>query len=398
MKLITTKQRLRDVQRQRKETYKQRLAASKAKNRHYSTRKAPRQRPKRKKIDYSPLNDYIQDQVKRGLRHQLLKNRKKGIVIHLPEVMDFEENKKETLQHLNAISVLVSYIHKNHGQPLPKKTYNLVSVNFDNLRKLSAPAALALTAELSNWEDTIRNKLNPKIKQWNDEIYSQLHDLGFFNLFENKFVKPPKCKDNCSDTRLVRYIKGKCGDDGKIKELKRGIHDLVGEKQIDKWTFLASGLDEAITNVTHHAYPEGWDRRTKEKPWYMTGSYNETTRELKVIFYDQGVSIPKTLDNSKWKDGIFGLLTKIPAVDRRKDENLLEAAVEYGKTRTNEPDRGKGLGDLLVFIQQRKSGMLSILSGKGQYSFTLDNDKQKTTTSRSKYPVQGTLIIWRVTL
>lgn len=350
------------------------------------------------RIDYKPLNDYVRQEIKSNLRHSLVKNRKKGIVIHLPDKMDFEGNKQETLQHLNMLSRLVKFIGKNGGRPLPKGAYNLGSVNFDCLKQLSTPAALVLTAELSNWEDTIKNKLSPKIKQWNTEIYSQLHDLGFFDLFENKYSKPPACKSNCSDTRLVRYIKGYCGDEGKIRELREGIKELVGDK-IDKWTFLASGLDEAITNVFHHAYPEEWERRSKKEAWYLTGSYNETTKELKVIFYDQGISIPKTLPTSKWSENIYSLAAATTKTgEEYHDAKLLKAAVEYGRTRTEELDRGKGLGDLLVFIKKRQSGKLSILSGKGQYSFTVKEGVEKTETFRSEYPMEGTLIVWRVTL
>ncbi|MEZ9776387.1 hypothetical protein [Vibrio sp. 10N.261.54.A5] len=381
MKKITDKQRQRDVIERLKELKKHRRPIK-----HQPLSKLS-------KIDYQPLNDYLEEEFKKGLRYKLAKSRKKGTVIHLPEQMDFEQNKDETLQHINALSMLVRYIGKNGGRPLPRGAYNLASVNFDSLRKLSTPAALVLTAELSNWEDTIRNKLSPKIKQWNAEIYSQLHDLGFFDLFENKYGKPPVCTDNCSDTRLVRYIKGYCGDSGKIRELREEIHKLVGDK-IAKWTFLASGLDEAITNVFHHAYPDYWERRTREEAWYMTGSYNETTQELKVVFYDQGASIPKTLPKSKWKEEIYSLLSS----EKRQDQHQLKAAVEYGRTRTEEEDRGKGLGDLLEFIKQRESGMLSILSGKGQYTFSVEGKKQLTKTSRSEYPVEGTLIVWRVTL
>lgn len=401
MKIITLKQRLRDKRNRLKmlgEFRKKPPCRCKSECDCKAKTKNKKKKSKCiKKLDYKLLNEYIDEEIKNGLCYSLIKNRKKGIIIHLPERMDLEKNKRETIQHINAISRLVQYIKMNGGRPLPRGCYNLGSVNFDSLKYLSTPAALMLTAELSNWEDTIKNKLSPKIKQWNTEIYSQLHDLGFFNLFQNKYSKPPACKDTCSDTRLVSYIKGFCGDEGKIRELREGIRLLVGDK-IDKWTFLASGLDEAITNVFHHAYPEDYETRTKNQTWYLTGSYNETTKELKVVFYDQGIGIPNSLPSSKWRENIYELMSSLPALERRNDEERLKAAVEYGRTRTGDDDRGKGLGDLLVFIKKRENGALSILSGKGQYTFTVNNKKELTKTSRSKYPIEGTLIIWRVTL
>ncbi|MCG7586491.1 hypothetical protein [Photobacterium sp. OFAV2-7] len=349
------------------------------------------------RIDYRPVNDFIDREIKNGLRHQKLKNRKNGIIIHLPEVMDFDKNYDVTVQHLNAIIELVTLFRRNKGRLLPRGAYHLASVNFDHLKSISTPAALCLTAEISNWEDSIRNKLKPQIKCWNDDIYGQLHDLGFFDLFENKPQKPPCKVGKVSDKRLVRYIKGLCGDEGKTKQLKDGISAIVGDK-IQKWTFLHSGLDEAITNVSHHAYPETEFQRSMMKNWFLTGSYSERTKELKVAFYDQGVGIPKKLPTSKVKEKVFEYLSSFEAGERRKDEVLLKAAVEVGRTRTGRADRGKGLHDLLEFIKKRESGRLSILSGRGHYKFTLENGEERSTTSRSKLPIQGTLLIWSVIL
>lgn len=349
------------------------------------------------RVDYKPVNDFIEKEMKNGLHYNLAKNRKKGIVIHLPEVMDFEENYNTTVQHLTVISKLVQLIGKNKGFSLPRGSYNLGSVNFDKLRSISTPAALVLTAEISNWEDSIRNKLEPKITRWNDDIYQQLNDLGFFDLFLNQPEKPKCKKCQNTDKKLVRYIKGFCGDTGKIKELKRELSKIVGD-DIKKWNFLNDGLDEAITNVFHHAYPKNVPRRSIHESWYLTGSYQEKTKQLKVVFYDLGVGIPSTLTTSGKREKALEYLSQVPAIDRKKDEVLLKAAVDLGRTRTGRADRGKGLQDLLEFIKQRKNGHLSILSAKGQYSFSVNNDLEEIKTARSLRPISGTIITWSVTL
>lgn len=351
-----------------------------------------------KPIDYLPINQYVELAISKGLNHEIKRRRKKGIIVKLPAVMDFDSNYETTVRHLNVISMLVGLIRKNKGLSLPRKAYNLVSVNFDDLKSISTPAALVLTAEISNWEDAIRNKLNPQITNWNKDIFSQFDDLGFFDLFENKPEFPPECEDkSCSDKKLVRYIKGLCNDEGKTLQLKNSIADIVGDK-VKKWTFLHSGLDEAITNVFHHAYPNYEMRRSVKESWYLTGSYNESTKELKVVFFDQGVGIPNTLPTSKWKEHLLDWLSLIPLADRQKDEVLLKAAMEIGRTRTGEADRGKGLQDLLTFIKERNSGRISVLSGNGHYKFTVSKGTEITQSLRSKLPILGTLIIWSVIL
>lgn len=365
---------------------------------------------------YGPVNDLIEREMKNGLIHQYAppkkgkgpfynnkkkkKRKYKGIIICLPENMDFSKNYDVTMQHLTVISKLVELVKKNKGRALPKSSYNLVSVNFDNLKSISTPAALVLTAEISSWNDSLRNDLTPSIEKWNDDIYSQFHDLGFFDLFNNKPSYKPCAEEHpCSDKRLVKYKKGECGVKGKPKELKHDLFKIVGN-DINKWTFLHTGLGEAITNVSHHAYPDDFETRIPKKQWFLTGSYHELTRTLKVAFYDQGAGIPKTLPASRIKEKIAEFLAKssFSSLEKKRDEIQLKAAVEIDRTRTGKNDRGKGLQDLLEFIRQRKSGRLSILSNSGHYTYAINEGKESTSASPLSRPILGTLIIWSVVL
>lgn len=68
-------------------------------------------------------------------------------------------------------------------------------------------------------------------------------------------------------------------------------------------------------------------------------------------------------------------LSKLPLAERKRDEQLLKAAVEIKRSSTGEEDRGKGLQDLLEFIKQRGEGYLSIMSGKGLYKYSQHDKK-----------------------
>jgi hypothetical protein len=85
-------------------------------------------------------------------------------------------------------------------------------------------------------------------------------------------------------------------------------------------------------------------------------------------------------------------------LEKMHHEVMLRAAVELKRTRTLESDRGNGLQDLLEFIRQRNDGYLSILSQKGLYKFSLDGGVESVKSQGLRWPICGTLIIWKVTL
>ena len=262
---------------------------------------------------------------------------------------------------------------------------------------ISTSAALVLTAELSKWDDTVRKRLRPDTDRWDKIVLRQFVDLGFFELFEGRDTPDTTLKEANSPTKLVKYIKGKCGDTDKTKTLKSEITNVVGDN-VGKWTFLYTGLSEAITNVSHHAYPDDGSVRDYDKNWYLTGSYNEESRELKIVFYDQGVGIPSTLPKSGLWESIIAFIGKVPSLSRIEHYKMLEAAVKVDRTRTGDDDRGKGLQDLLQFIDKRKQGYLAIMSLKGLYKYTLNSHGPKIKAVGFDEPMPGTLIVWSVIL
>lgn len=379
MKRITRKQRQRHVL----------LNIAKRKQARCVTyRKSGIQSPPRREN----VNQWIDSKRREGL--QLSIDGKKRVTIILPERMNFSDMYESTALHINAIRKLAERPY------IPSRSYKLASVNFDNLEHISTSAALVLTAELSKWDDAIRQRLRPNIDGWDCNILKQLSQLGFFDLFKNNplseyGVDEELCEQ--SGLSLVKYIKGQCGDKAKTRILKNEINTIVGEN-ISKWTFLDSGLSEAITNVSHHAYPDDYGVPQQDKNWYLTGSYNMETKVLKIVFYDQGIGIPKSLPASELWERVLAWFSRYSVIDKMKHEVLLKAAVELDRTSTFESDRGKGLQDLLEFIKQRNNGYLSILSLKGLYKYSIDNGRERTKTEGFNNEIPGTLIIWNVAL
>jgi len=350
--------------------------------------KPPKDRSEDNKIsDWKAINKWLDTLIaKETIKIKKLK--RKQIVLFLPESLNFRKDYEQTALHLKVIRKLA------YGNKLSNKAYKLKSVNFDNLKTASTSASIVLTAEISKWEDVLDRNLVPNIENWQPKIIQQFLEVGFFDLFKNQ----PDLSGvtSTSQLSLVKYIKGRCGDARKARILREGLEKIIGDN-ITKWGFLRGGLDEAITNVSHHAYPEE-QFSTSEKNWYLTGSLNKETNELKIVFYDQGLGIPETLPTSKLWEQVLDVVKILPIAERKLDSVLIKAAVKVDRTSTAQTDRGKGLQDMLEFIKQRGEGYLSILSKKGLYKFSMKNGKTKEKSESFYQPILGTLLIWSVTL
>ncbi|CAM6458882.1 hypothetical protein ODS88_24985 [Escherichia coli] len=337
----------------------------------------------------SKINRWINAQIKDGLNCEIRKNR--DLFLTLPKKMNFSSNYHRTMQAIQTIR------HLTGRKIFNNQCYRLCFVDFSKIEYISASAALVLTAELSKWDDSVRQRIRPKVKTWNKNILSQFDELGFFDLFRNKDSFELEKEKEPSNIRFVKYMKGHLHDDEKTQHLKKEIKRIVGE-DLGKWTFLYSGLSEAITNVVHHAYPDNKGYHEHDKKWYLTASYDSSSRIIKVVFYDQGITIPGSLPESKLHEKVLNYLSKLPLAERKRDEQLLKAAVEIKRSSTGEEDRGKGLQDLLEFIKQRGEGYLSIMSGKGLYKYSQHDKKSEVKSVSFALPVCGTLIVWSTKL
>ncbi|MGS4679579.1 hypothetical protein ACKURH_10240 [Enterobacter soli] len=337
----------------------------------------------------SKINRWIDAQIKDGLNCEIRRNR--DLFLTLPDVMNFSSNYHRTMQAIQTIR------HLTGRKIFNNQCYRLCFVDFSKIQYISASAALVLTAELSKWDDSVRQRLRPKVKAWDKNILSQFDELGFFDLFRNKDSFELEKEKGPSNIRFVKYMKGHLHDDEKTQHLKGEIKRIVGES-LEKWTFLYSGLSEAITNVVHHAYPDNKGYTEDDKKWYLTASYDSEQRIIKVVFYDQGITIPGSLPDSKLHEKVLSYLAKLPLAERKRDEQILKAAVEIKRSSTGEEDRGKGLQDLLEFIKQRGAGYLSIMSGKGLYKYSQQDNKTEVKSVNFTLPVCGTLIVWSTKL
>jgi hypothetical protein len=155
-------------------------------------------------------------------------------------------------------------------------------------------------------------------------------------------------------------------------------------------TSLYRGITEAMTNAVQHAYlavrADGTNRQG-EKRWWLFSQQREGT--LYIVFCDLGIGIPESLPivNSTLKQ-ILSTFKR-----DRSDLEAIRLATKLGKTSTSEPNRGKGLPEILDAARQSEQGACVIYSNRGQYGFAPGGTPIENQFSNSIF---GTLIEWRV--
>lgn len=191
----------------------------------------------------------------------------------------------------------------------------------------------------------------------------------------------------------IRYVKYRSD----VKLLGSHIEalkiDLLGDDiQLYKPIALkiVRAIKEAMSNVSHHAY-QTKSIRTKKMlgRWWLNGHLNVSKNELSLSFYDCGVGIPKTLVRKYGMEQIRGVFSLLPIVNP-DDAQMIEAAVELGRTGTLKSYRGKGLQDMHQLIKLVGEGSLTIHSRRGSYHYNYPNAKSKNFEEF----LEGTLITW----
>ena len=85
----------------------------------------------------------------------------------------------------------------------------------------------------------------------------------------------------------------------------------------------------------------------------------------------------------------------------KSDSNLIDWAVQYGNTGTDNPKRGKGLDDIKQYIDKLQAkSYLKIVSGRGLYYYYKDSkmNTPKKELKNFKTAINGTLLEWKVWL
>ena len=274
-------------------------------------------------------------------------------------------------------------------------------IDFRPIRVLSPTAALMLAAELDRWNANARwrgGRLSTvDVEDWHPNVRRQLADMGFFNLLNAIYPRRLEQADGHEvDTRYVQFRSG-TKVEGKIVEDLRLI-DLDPYVSVPNRRLLFAAVTEAMTNVVHHAYLNVGAVGAPRK-WWLSASRNIPQQEIRILIYDQGLGIPRTLPR-KFGERIRELLPDGLSSD---DARMIQAAHELSRSATGEWNRGHGLQrDIRRYASQIGSGATyRVTSGRGEYTFQagVDDGQEGHHILRTfRRSLEGTLIEWRLSL
>jgi hypothetical protein len=173
-----------------------------------------------------------------------------------------------------------------------------------------------------------------------------------------------------------------------VTSLRDELHALCGALPNRLGFFDA--LCEAMSNVVHHAYqdadPFGW--QTLKDHWWMTADFEPRVATLRIAFMDQGIGIPRRLPRSGWSESLEGFLARIGG--QNDDAGRIQAALQYGRSSTGNPGRGKGFHDMQLFVDGHPANWMRVLSGQGECMYR----EKRVQPIRHAQPIIGTIVEW----
>ena len=313
--------------------------------------------------------------------------------LELPDNFCLADNYKQVV---SAISQLRARIGKNRY------------INFNAIRQVDTAAALMLAAELEVGKiEAGAHKMTAHDADWNPKVRTLLGQMGFLELLSADSEMPSRTEPSKNQI-FIKFRSGhKLIGDGTMQMLESlQKHIAPYELEPELLLHLYVGIFEAITNTRHHAYKKkNPDEELNEKEkleeelkrWWISASVNTETNEIKIVCYDRGATIPKTIQASKEKSNALASFLK-DVLERSPDGQIILAAISQKRSSTKLANRGKGLSELLRLIERNKQGSLRIYSGEGLAEFHLSTQNEKNSDIFRKLPLKmkGTLVEWSI--
>ena len=298
----------------------------------------------------------------------------------VPEILDFFNHREDTYAFFTGLVELVQVYKKR------------VRITFLRSRHISSEAMIYLLGQIYILQEKYGKYALIGCYPKSRKIEHLLNESGFFALLGVKKRAVAGRK-----TGATRFLTFKSGNRLMSESIPKIRDELFGDDfqmppSIKKDIFRA--LSEAMNNVGEHAYLNKQLKSTDLRGrWWMGASMSLKNNVFNLIFYDAGVGIPRTLPRKYNMEIIRRALSILPGFDL-DDGSMIKAAVEIGRTRTLQDNRGKGLMDLHRLIDKSNAGRLRIISCKGWYEHEPSKNKCGSTIGL----MEGTLISWQLPL
>ena len=323
-----------------------------------------------------------------------------------PEVFCLEENPAGTLAFIHDFRE-IRLLKLAHGTDRGlkgryKRRWIGNYTDIAAIRRITPAAALVLAAEFDR--AFRRNRIGRRgivnADAWDPGVTRMLTDVGFLGHLRARLPDYQQIDPRPPEQRMLPMLTGNQNEPEQIVRLGKKLQSLMTSvigSALDHAIY--DGLIEAMDNCAAHAYPENHEFRypTEQRRWWMSGSV-ANGRELDVIFFDQGATIPGTLPHSGKREGARRWLNEtlnLVGIDAADDGQRIHAAMETGRSMFEQQGRGHGLAQMRSLVDLAAAGSLSILSRKGRYIYQKDADERVDTLDRS---IGGTLVHWRFQL
>lgn len=254
-----------------------------------------------------------------------------------------------------------------------------VKIGFGSTSELHPCGTLVLMANIEEWMTRFPGKLSCDYPK--DEVVEQLFQhVGLLA----KFGHTPRREISSERVAFWHFYSGLTADPSAFLDLTLSIIDEIDHPNAP---LFADCLNEAICNTVGHAYKECSSTDVPEglRKWWIFSQYKG--ERYFVAIYDIGDGIPRTL---RRKPEWFEFLR----FRHYKDGSILRSAIATNRTRTLQPERGKGLPEMLEFSQSLRAGGLSILSAKGGFRYDADSGTMRHRKFSSS--LRGTLVQWAI--
>lgn len=294
-------------------------------------------------------------------------NKNSSYSIFFKERIIFPENINEIDEYIKTISKA----SKNSS----------ILIDHRKLGEIDNVSILLLTAGINRAfpnKKLHKNKnLIPKDKSINDRLIA----IGYWDAL---------CY-NSKKERNLNYLKiTKKNNWSKIdNKLHKDIIDFFSDEhniENEQKDYLFDAIYEAMANACEHAFV-GLDEN--EKNIWFFGSYNEDSKELEFVFYDEGVGIFNSI-NSK-QNRLFKLMSAI--IKRYGKEKALKELCTRDLSKYKNDKKGRGLGiiafnNFIKNISQIRNAYLEVVTEDKMYLTNYDK------ILHLDIPIKGTLIRW----
>lgn len=268
-----------------------------------------------------------------------------------------------------------------------------IHISFKTTKRMHTCGTLYFVAEAERLLHVHQGNLKLTCSYPRDRIVEQvLQKVGVLKLIGKRERIP---EDQYHET--VRHWHAASGTQAIGEDIDPMLQPFDGKVTPALTRSLYKAVTEAMTNCTQHAYEapreDGVPLELDLKKWWMFSQ--EKDGRLHVAICDLGVGIPNSFKDKPipgWHEVLKRFLGR-----SANDGLLIRAALELGKSRTDLPYRGKGLGQVIDVVTHATGGEITIHGNRGCYISRPDL-MAKEIVQRFPDSIMGTLILWSVEL